>query len=192
MFKGKIKQRPPVFSAININGRRAYSLARKNDIRLDDIKEKEIEIYSITPVRNGRDHSVQLKIHCSSGTYIRSLARDLGIKLGSAATLYSLVRTGIGKSFKIEDSIDLEKITLELVPKIFISPSKVLSLNKVCVRDGQINALILGKEISYPAVNKENINKEVQIVDENDRVIGIGLVSSDFCIKPRKILIKNE
>lgn len=191
-FTGKILQKPPIYSSVKINGRRAYSLARKNQISQDDIKEKTVEIFSIPDVLFETDKNpyplLRVKIHCSSGTYIRSLARDLGIRLGSAATLYSLIRTRVGGSFKIEDSIPLEKITPESLSEVLISPGKVLSLNKVCVADSQINDLMLGKEISYPAINKDNINKEVQIVDGNDKVIGIGLVSSNLFIKPKKIL----
>lgn len=102
-FLGEIDQVPPVFSAIKIEGKRAYEHARKgNDIVLQarKITISELEVLAFTPGQ------VTLRIVCSKGTYIRSLARDLGIALGSGAYLTGLCRTRIGEQ-KLEDAWDL-------------------------------------------------------------------------------------
>jgi tRNA pseudouridine55 synthase len=103
LFLGETDQVPPVFSAIKIEGKRAYEHARKgNDIVLQarKITISELEVQAFSP------EQVTLRIVCSKGTYIRSLARDLGIALGSGAYLTGLCRTRIGEQ-KLEDAWDL-------------------------------------------------------------------------------------
>jgi len=111
-FIGEIDQVPPVFSAVKIEGKRAYLHARKgNDIVLQAkrITITELEVLEFKP------SEIKLRIVCSKGTYIRSLARDLGISLNSGAYLVGLCRTRIG-DMRLEDAwkLDdfLEKIQL--------------------------------------------------------------------------------
>lgn len=91
-FTGKIKQRPPIFSAIKINGQRAYKLARKG--QTPEIPEREVEIYSLEIVSYDAP-VLKIRTHVSSGTYIRSLAEDMGKALGCGAYLTALRRTQI-------------------------------------------------------------------------------------------------
>jgi tRNA pseudouridine55 synthase len=92
-FRGEIRQRPPAQSAIRIDGKRAYDLARAG---LEvDIPERIVTIYDLTIV-DRTETSVTLSIDCSKGTYIRSIARDLGARLGCGAYLSNLVRTRSG------------------------------------------------------------------------------------------------
>lgn len=103
---GNISQLPPMHSAIKIGGKRAYQFARKgHDIELKhrDVEVKEFEITNITLPE------ATFRIVCSKGTYIRSIARDLGNALGVGAYLTELRRTRIG-SFKIEDAISIEEV----------------------------------------------------------------------------------
>ena len=99
-FIGSIEQTPPRFSAIKINGQRAYKLARQNQDF--EIPPRQIEIYSIEILEH---HYPELKIrvHCSSGTYILTLAEDIGKKLGTGAYLTALRRTQIG-AYSIADA----------------------------------------------------------------------------------------
>ncbi len=105
LFKGKIKQIPPIYSAKKIKGIRAYEFAR------DGIEKKmepvEIEIFDIKII-SYKVPILQLSIKCSKGTYIRSLARDLGKELNSGAYLSGLRRTAIGH-YNIKGAIILEK-----------------------------------------------------------------------------------
>ena len=92
-FIGKIEQTPPKFSAIKINGQRAYKLARKGqDFK---IPSRQIEIYSID-ILNYNYPELKIRVHCSSGTYIRTLAEDIGESLGVGAYLTALRRIQIG------------------------------------------------------------------------------------------------
>lgn len=104
-FIGKQEQVPPLFSAVMINGKRAYTHARAGDdieLKAKPIEIKEFEITSIEiPV-------VSFRIVCSKGTYIRSLARDFGLALNSGAHLTSLRRTKIGE-FDVKDAVSPEE-----------------------------------------------------------------------------------
>ena len=101
-FIGDIDQRPPLFSACKVDGKRAYDLARKgSDMELapKQIRIDEIELldYSLPKIK--------IRVVCGKGTYIRSLARDLGEALGSGAYLTSLTRTRVGE-YKVEECIN--------------------------------------------------------------------------------------
>lgn len=110
-FIGEIEQTPPVFSAIKIDGKRAYLYARKKEevvIKSKIVKISEFEITAIDmPV-------VYFRIVCSKGTYIRSLANDFGIKIKSGAYLSSLTRTRIG-NFRLEDSLEINDFKETLI-----------------------------------------------------------------------------
>lgn len=93
-FVGEIKQRPPIFSAIKINGRRAYQLARQG--QLVDMPERTVSIYALELVTYGYPRLV-IRAHVSSGTYIRSLAVDIGQKLGTGAYCRQLRRQAIAE-----------------------------------------------------------------------------------------------
>lgn len=102
-FTGKITQTPPRFSAIKINGERAYKLARKGaDFK---IPSRQVEIYSIDILEYNYP-LLKIRCHVSSGTYIRTLAEDVGKKLNTGAYLTALTRTKIGQ-YSIKDSIPL-------------------------------------------------------------------------------------
>ncbi|HZL11230.1 MAG TPA: tRNA pseudouridine(55) synthase TruB [Prolixibacteraceae bacterium] len=103
-FLGEIDQVPPLFSAVKIGGRRAYEHARKgNDIVL---QSRKITIYELELLKFTKDE-IGLKIVCSKGTYIRSLARDLGVALNCGAYLVGLCRTRIGE-MKLEDAWEIQ------------------------------------------------------------------------------------
>ncbi|MBS1949677.1 MAG: tRNA pseudouridine(55) synthase [Cytophagales bacterium] len=111
-FVGPILQIPPQHSAIRINGKRAYELARKGkeaELKPREILIKEFEITSVNiPV-------VAFRVVCSKGTYIRSLARDFGQALGTVAYLAELCRTRIG-AFKLEEAISVNEVPAVTLP----------------------------------------------------------------------------
>ena len=105
-FKGKIEQTPPLYSAIKYQGKKLYQYARSN--QEVERKKREVEIKELEILEINIPY-VKLRISCSKGTYVRSLAHDVGEKLGCGAYLYSLRRTRVGP-FKLEDALSLEKI----------------------------------------------------------------------------------
>ncbi len=108
-FIGEIEQIPPMYSAKKINGKKLYELARKG-VEIER-KSQKISIFSIKIIKYEYP-SLELEIHCSSGTYIRSLAHDIGRKLGTGAYLEELKRTQIG-AFMLRDAAALNDITGE-------------------------------------------------------------------------------
>jgi tRNA pseudouridine55 synthase len=110
---GKLNQIPPIFSARKVKGRRLYELARKN-ISVE-IPPKEVEVYSFEII-NFENPFIKFKIKCSKGTYIRSLARDLGEILSTGGYLNELRRDAIGQynvdnAFTVNDLLNISKIS---------------------------------------------------------------------------------
>jgi tRNA pseudouridine55 synthase len=106
LFRGDIKQVPPQHSAVKVNGKRAYQHARKGEIVELKIRDAHISKYDIDATNFPE---ISFEIHCSKGTYIRSLARDLGKALQSGAYMSSLVRTRIG-DYAVENAVEIEDI----------------------------------------------------------------------------------
>lgn len=104
-FLGEIQQVPPAFSAVKINGKRAYEYARKG--QEVEIKPKTLVIDEIELMEYSQT-AIKIRVVCSKGTYIRGLARDIGEALKSGAHLTSLVRTRIGET-KLEDCLTIEQ-----------------------------------------------------------------------------------
>lgn len=106
---GTIQQRPPDFSALKVEGRRAYDLARRGEAV--ELEPRTIVVHSIE-VEAYEYPELRLRIECGSGTYVRSLGRDLALQLGTAAVMSALVRTAIG-SFQLADALDPQALTRE-------------------------------------------------------------------------------
>ncbi|GAB3837850.1 tRNA pseudouridine(55) synthase TruB [Hymenobacter jeollabukensis] len=110
---GLIEQTPPLFSAVKVNGERAYEVARRGDTA--EIKSKTVDIKAFElPEIDGPN--VHFRIVCSKGTYIRSLARDFGELLGCGAHLTRLVRTRIGE-YRLEDALSMADIEARRPPR---------------------------------------------------------------------------
>ncbi len=106
-FIGTVEQTPPKFSAIKIDGKRAYDLARKGEEF--EIKKREIEIFSLDFIEKFDKTSIKLRVKCSKGTYVRSLARDIAYELGAICFVKELRRTK-ALPFDTDDAITLEKL----------------------------------------------------------------------------------
>jgi len=118
-FTGEIRQHPPAYSAVHIKGRRAYDLARSGKAVIPDAKT--VVIHEIEVLR-WEWPELQLRIRCGSGTYIRSIARDLGNTLGCGALMSRLERTAVGP-FSIEQSLsceepDRDSLVQQLIPVV--------------------------------------------------------------------------
>ncbi len=105
-FEGEVEQTPPAYSAVKVNGRKAYELARKGEEVV--LEPRMIQVHHLE-VLEWATPEVVVDVHCSSGTYIRSLANDLGEVLGCGAYLVGLRRTKNGR-FSLRDSVPLRKL----------------------------------------------------------------------------------
>jgi len=103
-FTGIIEQTPPIYSAVKVDGKRAYESARKGEEIIIKSKQVTVNEFEITAIRLPE---IDFRIVCSKGTYIRSLANDLGKVLNNGAYLSALRRTGIG-DYKVDDALDFD------------------------------------------------------------------------------------
>lgn len=125
-FTGEIDQMPPAFSAKKIQGVRAYEMARKGETV--ELKTKRVNVYEFTIVAVSGS-TAQFRVRSSAGTYIRSLAHDLGNAAGIPAHLKELRRTVIGK-FKVEDAIPFDRME-QMRPDEILAPPQYQSLSDI-------------------------------------------------------------
>ncbi|CAM2936749.1 tRNA pseudouridine(55) synthase TruB [Hathewaya histolytica] len=153
-FKGNILQTPPKYSALKLNGKKMYELARAG-VEFE-VKKREVEIYSLEIVDINLPF-IEIKVNCSKGTYIRSLAYDIGENLGCGAHIYNLRRVSSG-NFNLNSAIELQQIDLDTINKniipienIFENFSKVeldtyfekLFINGVPIKDKRLTSKIM-------------------------------------------------
>lgn len=189
-FVGEIRQVPPAFSAVHVNGQRAYKLARQG-------KEVELEPRSVRIDRlelvSESDGEFEFEIECGSGTYIRSIARDLGERLGCGGLMSSLERTRIG-SFTIEQAIRTGggadprvELTAEQLREVIQSPLKALPGMAVHNCDADDTRMIrLGRAIAIP--EGVNTDGEVALVSNVGKLIAVGVVETNANrLRPRLV-----
>lgn len=124
-FTGRILQAPPAFSAVKVDGKRAYRLARRGEEPRPQAREVEVyeaRVLSFTP---GSEAVARVEIRCSSGTYLRSIARDLGRKLGVGGYLGRLVRTAYGPLL-IESAVNVDALTTADAVRNLLLPAEVI------------------------------------------------------------------
>ena len=120
-FKGKISQVPPMYSALKVNGKKLYELAREGiEVKR---KARDIEIFDIDII-SINDNKVRFEVFCSKGTYIRTLCEDIGAKLGVGATMSALERVVAGR-FKKDSTVRLDEITIENIKGYLIDIEEV-------------------------------------------------------------------
>ncbi len=166
-FLGEIEQTPPKFSAIKINGQKAYDLARKN---IDfEIPKRRIKIFRFE-ILNVEKNFVTAEIDCSKGTYIRTLAADFGKSLNLPATLKSLQRIRVG-NFELKNSVTLED--LKNSPEKFLLPvENYLPFEKFFLSAHRVKAFLNG----LPT----NLNESDKIVRvfADEKFLGVGKICS--------------
>ena len=192
-FVGKIKQKPPLVSSVHINGERAYKRFRRGE--KFDMEERIIEINSID-LLNWDDNfgRLSITIECSSGTYIRSLARDIGNELKSGGCLLEMRRIA-ALGFKEKDSIPLPKFDpyCQKIPDLINPIDKLSNIKKISIDNNKtISSWRMGKKIKF---NQEQVknpseeylanNDEFILLYNNCEVMGIGEILSADTIKPK-------
>lgn len=120
---GSIEQIPPVFSAIKIDGKRAYKKAHRGQGDQVELKARTVEV-RVFELDTARFPAVDFRIVCSKGTYVRSLVRDLGLAVQSGAYLSSLRRTRIG-NVRVEDALSIEAFVAQRGTQLPVPPSLI-------------------------------------------------------------------
>lgn len=185
-FVGKQNQIPPAHSAIQIQGKRAYKLARQG-VEIE-MQPRAIEIFSIEHVTIEND-LVAFDVHCSKGTYIRSLAHDLGAKLGAGAHLAALRRTASG-TFSLAQSLTLEQVgdavtRGELEKYLLPMDLAIPQFDAVYLNQTETRAIRNGQFIPAPS----NLTTPlVRAYDEHKFFFAILERISDNQLRPKKVL----
>lgn len=181
LFQGEIEQFPPIYSAIKVNGKKLYEYARKGEEV--EIKPRKVNIYDFKILNyNEETQQIEFHIECSKGTYIRSIANDLGEKLGTYGHLIKLIRVKSGK-FDVKDSTKLEDfLTIEDIEKKIINPLINLDYPKYEAKENELYLLSNGMQISV------NMPDEITIITSNNSIIAIGTTLNNK-FKPEKVFI---
>jgi tRNA pseudouridine55 synthase len=174
-FQGKIQQIPPRYSAIQVGGKRLYDLARTG--AAIDVPMRSVEVYEIKVLdwRPGDFPELEVAIACGAGTYIRSIARDLGEILQTGGTLAALVRTQ-SSSFQLTDSLTLEELAAQVEQETFapIAPELALQhLPAIVLPESEADRWCLGQRIfaADPATSPLGI---CRVCRQNGQFLGIG------------------
>lgn len=175
---GVIQQRPPAYSALKVQGRRAYDLARAG--KPVDLAPRPIEIQSIDIVSYDYPELV-LDIECGSGTYIRSLGRDLAEAVGTSAVMSALVRTAIG-GFKVDDAMMPERLTRETMAAWLHPPVAAVDLlDKLTLSRGEIERLHQGLTIARA---RDITTAEIAAIDERGNLVAIVVCGTGDTLRP--------
>lgn len=173
-FIGKQEQVPPIYSAIKVDGKRAYQYAREG--KKVELKPREIEIYDINNIAvDLKKHEVTFDVYCSKGTYVRSLVNDIGKKIGCGATMIELTRLKNGdfvidKSIKLYDFLKLD-IT-EMKKRVIPIEEYYYDLKKVMLNKEQYLKLYNGVKLDM-----EDQDKLVRVYCMN-KYKGLGQIKS--------------
>lgn len=182
-FKGKIKQIPPMYSAIKVGGRKLCDLARKG-IEVER-KPRDVEIYEIN-ILDVKDKYFTIDVKCSKGTYIRTLGNDIGQKLGCGAVMTKLVRTQ-SSIFKIDESVKLEDLTFENYGEYVISPDELFDCEKIVVKGDILSKVLNGNTIPYDGIE----GAEYKVYDEYGRFLCLSRIE-DGMLKVVKMFYVGE
>lgn len=186
-FEGKIQQVPPNYSAIQVQGKRLYEMARSGEKIQVQARPVEVERIDVLAWRPGNFPELDLAIACGPGTYIRAIARDLGAALQVGGTLAALDRT-YSSSFSLSDSLTFDEFEYQLQQQIFtpISPDVALAqlgaielLADKARRWCNGQRLIVKKSVEIYNISDANGDKIVRVKHEDGRLLGIGKLSNE-------------
>ena len=166
-FIGDIEQIPPKYSAIKINGKKACDLARE-DVDFE-IKPRKIHIFSINLLEEFGENVFKFKVHCSAGTYIRTLFSDIAKEIGTISTTPVIIRTKSGR-FDSSNSITLEE--LEQTSKLQTIEDIFADIKKFEVSDEVAKKLINGVKISVVEIPVKMRDGEECLIINDNRLIG--------------------
>ncbi len=185
---GEVDQVPPDYSALKIGGRRAYDLAREG--RSVDLAPRRVRIDRIEVLRYDWPR-LELEIDCGSGTYIRSIARDVGEALGCGGLVEVLVRTRIGP-FTLDGAVDPPGISAQSLPTL-LRPAveAVAGLPRLMLDPGQVAAIAAGGRLSAEPADLAGISPgSIALVDADGRLIALAEANpAGGWIQPRKVFV---
>lgn len=183
---GQILQRPPAFSAIKVQGKRSYDLARAG--MAVELTARPVTVYSLKVVQYDYPQ-LSLDVECSGGTYVRSLGRDLAEHCGTAAVMSALVRTAVGQ-FDLTEAIPGEALDLPTIAANLLPPTAALvDLPSLVVNTELQERLRHGLSIAAPDSGLDNA--EVQAVDLAGNLVAILRREGDL-LRPDRVFAVSQ
>jgi len=181
-FRGIIEQKPPIYSAIKIKGKKLYEYARSG-IEVE-VQPRQVTVSKLNMLNyNPELKQLEVYVECSKGTYIRSLANDIGDKLGTYGHLTKLVRVKAGR-FNIDDSVFLDKLTDEKVVNNYIlNPLEYINYPKYNIDDKEYGLVSHGNSFST-----DTSQNGIVILTKDGQIIAVGLAENNI-IHPQKVFI---
>ncbi|NKB33432.1 MAG: tRNA pseudouridine(55) synthase TruB [Pseudomonadales bacterium] len=188
-FRGEIEQLPPMYSALKVDGVPLYKMARKG---IEVERElRKVTIYEISLIDFAND-TIELDIACSKGTYIRTIADDLGQALGCGAHIIELRRTQAGV-FTEEDSIDIESLeAIKAEAGLAGIDQKLLPMDQAITELPEVNlpSITASHVKNGQAVLVRHLPEEGLVrLYEEERFIGIGCIDDDGKVAPRRLIV---
>ncbi len=190
-FLGTIEQIPPVFSAVHVQGQRAYELARRGEHVALAPRPVEIHRYDVLDFDDD-SQVLTAEIECGSGTYVRSLGRDLAKRLGTAAVMTSLRRTAIGP-FAVDDALPVKDLSLAMIQnRLLPASSAVLELPRLLLDDSQIDDIRHGRFVQKPAALSLEDEASVALFTADARLAAVAAFHADDATLRPKIVLPTE
>ena len=182
-FIGDIEQKPPIYSAVKVKGKRLYKYAREN--KIVDIPKRKVHISSLELNKIINANEVSFTVCCSKGTYVRSLVQDLGKSIGTNAVVKELRRTKV-ENISVEDSLDFEEIITNSDYKLEpIAYDKILRMDSIQVDEKELKNIGNGNLLDV----RNFPNDSECLVIHKDKVVAMYKKFNDSYYKPVKVLI---
>ena len=189
-FVGKQLQKPPMYSAIKVNGKKLYDYARNNETV--DVKLREIEIYDLKLFNvDMLNNEISFRVHCSKGTYIRTLCEDIACKLGTVGFMKELNRRQVGQ-FSIDDAVDIDSLEQHInddafFARYFISIEKLFeNCSYTKLDDDKLRLFLNGVKLTTNEFRlfDENLSNQfagcIRVYDSLSHFVGIGISYNGF------------
>lgn len=183
-FEGEIEQVPPMYSAIKLHGQKLCDLARQGIVL--ERPKRQVRIYALKLLKCYPD-KILFDVHCSKGTYIRSLCMDIGDMLRIPATMSFLIRTQVG-SFGADDAVTLEELAVQRDAALLPIDSVILHLMPVYLSAEQALAFQQGRKLRWLDAGIGS-TATVRVYDDRKTFIGIGSADG-YRIVPEKVFVR--
>ena len=167
---GEQKQIPPMYSAIKINGKKLYEYARSGEII--KVEPRLLYIYNLELIKVA-NQEITYKVHCSKGTYIRTLCEQIAEKLGTVGYMKELKRLQVGE-FKIEDSLTIDEIEKNIQKKFITIEEYFKKYTKINLDLRKLQLFLNGVQLNY------NLENGVYTIYNNEKFIGTGTIKNNL------------
>jgi tRNA pseudouridine55 synthase len=194
-FTGTIWQKPPAFSAVHLQGKRLYALARSQGVAWEQLPARSVVVYGIQVIgwQAGDYPELELEIDCGAGTYIRAIARDLGALLGCGGTLSALERTA-SNGLYLQDSLSLDQVEhlYKQQQTIATSPQQLLAhLPSVILTHTELHRWQKGQSLPLPPTANWSQSQAITTYRDSGNgavsLVGISVVDKHW-LRPKVVL----